>query len=257
MTPLRKRILSREPLLGCFLTWPTDGLAELLAISGFDFVVLDTEHGHYSIGVCRAHGACRRWGEDPRDRARPQLPGRGRGGARSRRRSGGNALPARRRGAGRSRRRRVHEVRPAGQARPRRRARESLRNRPLRPLGPRSQRLDGRRDPDRDRRGLERRRGDRRREVGRSPFRRPQRLVAGPRRARSLRRPALRRRDREGRLRRARGRQGRRHHAPDRRSDPRTRRARLHVFTTSDRSLLLQSAAPGAGALGKGNTIGS
>jgi 2-keto-3-deoxy-L-rhamnonate aldolase RhmA len=45
---LRKRILSREPLLGCFLSWPTDGLAELLALTGFDFVVLDTEHGHYN-----------------------------------------------------------------------------------------------------------------------------------------------------------------------------------------------------------------
>jgi 4-hydroxy-2-oxoheptanedioate aldolase len=44
----RQRILSREPLLGCFLTWPTEGLAELIALSGFDFVVLDTEHGHYN-----------------------------------------------------------------------------------------------------------------------------------------------------------------------------------------------------------------
>ena len=48
MTHLRKRILSREPLLGCFLTWPTEGLAEVLAIASFDFVVLDTEHGHYN-----------------------------------------------------------------------------------------------------------------------------------------------------------------------------------------------------------------
>ena len=44
----RQRILSREPLLGCFLTWPTEGLAEILAIASFDFVVLDTEHGHYN-----------------------------------------------------------------------------------------------------------------------------------------------------------------------------------------------------------------
>ena len=44
----RKRILSREPLLGCFLTWPTEGIAELLGQSGFDLLVLDTEHGHYN-----------------------------------------------------------------------------------------------------------------------------------------------------------------------------------------------------------------
>ena len=44
----RKRILAREPLLGCFLTWPTEGVAELLAQSAFDFLVLDSEHGFYN-----------------------------------------------------------------------------------------------------------------------------------------------------------------------------------------------------------------
>jgi 2-keto-3-deoxy-L-rhamnonate aldolase RhmA len=44
----RQRILSRQTLLGCFLTWPTEGLADILALSKFDFVVLDTEHGHYN-----------------------------------------------------------------------------------------------------------------------------------------------------------------------------------------------------------------
>ena len=48
MTAFRQRILVREPLLGCFLTWPTEGLAEILSLSRFDFVVLDTEHGHYN-----------------------------------------------------------------------------------------------------------------------------------------------------------------------------------------------------------------
>ena len=45
---LRARVLAREPLLGCFLTWPTEGLLELLALSGFDFAVLDTEHGYFN-----------------------------------------------------------------------------------------------------------------------------------------------------------------------------------------------------------------
>lgn len=39
----------REPLLGCFLTWPTAGVAELLALTGFDFIVIDAEHGFFSI----------------------------------------------------------------------------------------------------------------------------------------------------------------------------------------------------------------
>jgi 2-keto-3-deoxy-L-rhamnonate aldolase RhmA len=46
---LRRRIASSDTLLGCFLTWPTEGIAELLALSGFDFLVLDAEHGFFSI----------------------------------------------------------------------------------------------------------------------------------------------------------------------------------------------------------------
>jgi 4-hydroxy-2-oxoheptanedioate aldolase len=45
----RSRILAGEPLLGCFLTWPTAGVAELLSLAGFDFLVLDAEHGFFSI----------------------------------------------------------------------------------------------------------------------------------------------------------------------------------------------------------------
>lgn len=47
--PLRGRALSGEPLLGCFLTWPVAGVVELAAIAGFDFVVVDAEHGFFSI----------------------------------------------------------------------------------------------------------------------------------------------------------------------------------------------------------------
>ena len=45
----RSRILSGQPLLGCFLTWPVQGLPEVLALAKFDFVVLDAEHGFFSI----------------------------------------------------------------------------------------------------------------------------------------------------------------------------------------------------------------
>jgi 4-hydroxy-2-oxoheptanedioate aldolase len=42
------RMKSGETVLGCFLTWPTAGVVELLALAGFDFVVIDTEHGVFS-----------------------------------------------------------------------------------------------------------------------------------------------------------------------------------------------------------------
>ena len=48
-TPFRSRVCAGEPVLGCFLTWPTAGLLELAALAGFDFVVLDGEHGFFTI----------------------------------------------------------------------------------------------------------------------------------------------------------------------------------------------------------------
>lgn len=49
MSNLRQRVVDREPLLGCFLTWPVSGVVELLALAGFDFVLVDVEHGFFSI----------------------------------------------------------------------------------------------------------------------------------------------------------------------------------------------------------------
>lgn len=46
---LRDRVRSGAPLLGCFVTWPTAGVLELAAIAGFDFAVLDMEHGVYTV----------------------------------------------------------------------------------------------------------------------------------------------------------------------------------------------------------------
>lgn len=46
---LRDRIRGGQSLLGCFLTWPTAGVGDLLAIAGFDFAVLDMEHGFFGI----------------------------------------------------------------------------------------------------------------------------------------------------------------------------------------------------------------
>jgi 4-hydroxy-2-oxoheptanedioate aldolase len=44
---LRSRILAREPLLGAFLTSPNPAAVEMLALESFDFVVVDTEHGNF------------------------------------------------------------------------------------------------------------------------------------------------------------------------------------------------------------------
>lgn len=44
----RARVLAREPMLGCFLTWPAEGTLELVALAGFDFAVCDTEHGYFN-----------------------------------------------------------------------------------------------------------------------------------------------------------------------------------------------------------------
>jgi len=44
----RERVLAAEPLLGAFLTWPVEGALEILALAGFDFSVLDTEHGYFN-----------------------------------------------------------------------------------------------------------------------------------------------------------------------------------------------------------------
>lgn len=49
MTPLRARSRAGETLVGCFLTWPVPGVVELAAMAGFDFVVIDCEHGFFSI----------------------------------------------------------------------------------------------------------------------------------------------------------------------------------------------------------------
>src|SRR5512142_543879 len=48
-TNLRVRIRSGGKLLGCFLTWPVGGAVELLGLAGFDFAVVDVEHGFHGI----------------------------------------------------------------------------------------------------------------------------------------------------------------------------------------------------------------
>jgi 4-hydroxy-2-oxoheptanedioate aldolase len=41
----KKRLLDGDCVFGCFIRYPDPGLCELLALQGFDFLVLDAEHG--------------------------------------------------------------------------------------------------------------------------------------------------------------------------------------------------------------------
>jgi 4-hydroxy-2-oxoheptanedioate aldolase len=47
--PLHERIAARQPLLGLFIGIPSPALVEMVGYAGFDFVVLDNEHGPSSI----------------------------------------------------------------------------------------------------------------------------------------------------------------------------------------------------------------
>ena len=59
MTSIRARARAGETLLGCFLTWPVPGVVELAALAGFDFVLIDGEHGFFSIeSIATTVAAC-------------------------------------------------------------------------------------------------------------------------------------------------------------------------------------------------------
>ena len=47
----RKRLLAKEPLLGTFMKTPTSHNTEIIAGSGFDFVMLDEEHAPWDRGT--------------------------------------------------------------------------------------------------------------------------------------------------------------------------------------------------------------
>lgn len=50
-TGFRKRLLDGEPLLGTFIKTPTGHATEILGDVGFDFVVVDQEHGPFDRGT--------------------------------------------------------------------------------------------------------------------------------------------------------------------------------------------------------------
>jgi len=59
LTSIRARARAGETLLGCFLTWPVPGVVELAALAGFDFILIDGEHGFFSIeSIASTVAAC-------------------------------------------------------------------------------------------------------------------------------------------------------------------------------------------------------
>ncbi len=55
MSGLKARLATGERLLGALLRLPAEDLTEMVAMSGFDFVVIDCEHGPSEIADLRRH----------------------------------------------------------------------------------------------------------------------------------------------------------------------------------------------------------
>jgi len=51
---LRPRLRSGEPCVGTFSLIPSPEVIEIIALAGFDFVIIDMEHGVYDLGGARA-----------------------------------------------------------------------------------------------------------------------------------------------------------------------------------------------------------
>lgn len=52
---LKQRVRAGEQLLGVLLRMPSEELLEMVAVRGFDFVVIDCEHGPADVGALRQH----------------------------------------------------------------------------------------------------------------------------------------------------------------------------------------------------------
>ena len=235
----RSRVLAGETLLGCFLTWPVGGVAEILGLAGLDFIVLDTEHGFLLHRVGRNDG--------PRP-AMARICPPSCGCLRARRpRSGDASMPERRarsfrapmgwpRCAGPSSCAQVPSDGPAGS---RRSARQPLWNDSARPLRRRGERCDARRRPDRDGRraggSSPRSRASRRSTSSTSGPNDLTQALGIPGKYTDPRYQAETRAHRRGG---EEGRQGGRHHARPRRPDPGPRgKWATRFFTMADRTL--------------------
>ena len=52
---LKRRLIAGDQLLGCLLRMPADETVEMLGVAGFDFVVIDCEHGPADLIALRTH----------------------------------------------------------------------------------------------------------------------------------------------------------------------------------------------------------
>ena len=52
---LKRRLIAGDQLLGCLLRMPADETVEMLGVAGFDFVVIDCEHGPADLIPLRTH----------------------------------------------------------------------------------------------------------------------------------------------------------------------------------------------------------
>ena len=55
MTTLKERLRTGERLIGVLLRMPAEDLVEMVAVAGFDFVVIDCEHGPNEVTDLRRH----------------------------------------------------------------------------------------------------------------------------------------------------------------------------------------------------------
>jgi len=51
MANMKERLRNGEALIGTFAVVPSTDSIEILALGGFDFVVLDREHGPHSVQI--------------------------------------------------------------------------------------------------------------------------------------------------------------------------------------------------------------
>jgi len=52
---MKARLVRGEQLLGALLRMPSEELTEMVALSGFDFVLIDCEHGPADLALLRNH----------------------------------------------------------------------------------------------------------------------------------------------------------------------------------------------------------
>lgn len=62
----KEKLKRKETVFGCFVRYPDPGLVEMIACMGWDFVVLESEHGSLDLRTCEDMvRAAKQWGVTP------------------------------------------------------------------------------------------------------------------------------------------------------------------------------------------------